>query len=478
MKNISLHMTPAAALKATANKSESNNDKAVTSEPSAFNTMLSNQLQTQSQSRQAQDRQSQDRKSVDKMTQDRQLQGRQLQDRQIQDKQLHDKQVQDKQLQGSQDLARQDAPKAELATAATSSEQAGKAGAKADKAQLTDARQALADNTAAVSTASKLKAEQPMGDDALLKAALPANNTAETNAASLVAAFNVAVVNPQLQAQSAEAAGSRQVQMDKVLNQALTQSKAGMAADKDAALESKGGLQKANWLDNALPTAVRQTAADALAQAKQQQNAMQQTVSAQAGSQQAGSQPSAIQANNSPQNLAQQAAAIAATMPPALPAVAAGPALVQAGSSNFMHTAPGKSGWDQAISQKVLWMAGEGGVQSATLTLNPPDLGPLQVVIHVNNDMVEAQFMSDNADVRQALQDGLANLRDKMHEAGIELGQTNVSAGGQAQQEFAQTAQGQRGQRMTGGDAISASEIVTTRPANVRSANGLVDTFA
>jgi flagellar hook-length control protein FliK len=485
-------MTPATALKATANKSESNNDKAVTSEPSAFNTMLSNQLQTQSQSRQLQDRQSQDRKSVDKLTQDRQLQGRQLQDRQIQDRQMQDKQVNDKQvndkqvqnkqvpdkqLQGSPDMARQDASKAKLAPTETGSEPGGKAGVKADKVQLTDARKALADNTppaAAALTAAEVKAELPLADDATLKAALPANNTAETNAANLVAAFNVAVVNPQLQAQSAEAAGSRQVQMDKVLNQALTQSKAGVAADKDAALESKAGLQKANWLDTALPTAVRQTAADALAQTKhQQQNAMQQTVSAQAGS-----QPSAIQANNSPQNLAQQAAAIAATMPPALPALAAGPALVQAGSSNFMHTAPGKSGWDQAISQKVLWMAGEGGVQSATLTLNPPDLGPLQVVIHVNNDMVEAQFMSDNADVRQALQDGLANLRDKMQEAGIQLGQTNVSAGGQAQQEFAQTAQGQRAQRMTGGDASSASETVTTRPANVRSANGLVDTFA
>lgn len=501
MKNLSLQMTAASALKPTANKSESNIDKSASTEPSAFNTMLSNQLQSQTQARQLQDRQSQDRKSADKLTQDRQLQGRQVQDKQIQDKQLQDKQLQDKQLQDKQlqvqqvgdgqESTTQNMAKPGLAASVTSNEQAGKAAAKVDKAQAADAN--LVANTAALSTASALtltntKGEAELAIDAKLKAQLPVNNTAESNAASLVAAFNIAVVNPQMQAQSAEAAGSRQKNMDNILSQALTQHKT--AADKDAALaveDAAGAAHKANWLDGVLPTAMRQAAGDELAQTKLKQAGMQQTLSqsqqnsAQLNAQaQNNSQQNPLQQSAIEQNLAQQAGVFAATMPASLQAVASGPALAatQAGSSNFINASPGKSGWDQAISQKVMWMAGEGSVQSATLTLNPPDLGPLQVVIHVNNDQVEAQFMSDNADVRQALQDGLANLREKMNEAGIQLGQTNVSAGGQAQQEFGQAAQGQRAQRMSGGDRDNTTETITTRPTAVRSANGLVDTFA
>lgn len=496
MKNLSLQMTPATALKPTANKSEGNIDKSASTEPSAFNTMLSNQLQTQAQTKQLQDRQSQDKKSANKLTQDRQLQGRQQQDRQLQDKHIENKQLQDKQLQDNQGFSKQAASKPELAPAVPAnkssssqpalSEAGGKVGAKTDKAQPTTTRIELTENKAAAA-ANTAKTEPLLTEDGLLKVQLPANNMAENNAASLVAAFNVAVVNPQLQAQSAEAAGTRQKNMDNILNQALTQSKTVAVKDAALAVEDSAGAatHNANWLDGVLPTAMRQAAGDELTQTKLQQAGMQQALSQQNSAQltsqaQNNSQHIAVQQSAMEQNQAQSAGIFAATMPASLQAVAAGPALAtaQAGSSNFINASPGKSGWDQAISQKVMWMAGEGGVQSATLTLNPPDLGPLQVVIHVNNDQVEAQFMSDNADVRQALQDGLANLRDKMNEAGIQLGQTNVSAGGQAQQQFGQAAQGQRAQRMSGGDSVNATETVTTRPTAVRSANGLVDTFA
>jgi flagellar hook-length control protein FliK len=474
MKNLSLPMSTDTALKSTTSKSESNN-KSLTAEPGAFKAMLSNQLQNQAQARQLQVRQSQDRKSVDKSTQDKQLQSRQLQDKQLQD---------------NQDLAKQNALKPELVTPVAKSQQpvnkpATSANAKLDSAEQNDAVKVVVDNASALST-SNANSEPALADNAALKAQETAKHVTETNAANLLAAFNVAVVNPQAQAQSVEAAGSRQKNMDNVLNQALTQSKAGAVADKNSAQampESTDVAQKANWLDSVLPTALRQAAGDDIAQTKVQHSAIQQAATQQALSQQntalqTGSNQNSTQLNTVQQNLAQQAGVIAATMPPALQSAVVSPAVAQAGSSNFIQASPGKSGWDQAISQKVMWMAGEGGVQSATLTLNPPDLGPLQVVIHVNNDMVEAQFMSDNADVRQALQDGLTNLRDKMNEAGIQLGQTNVSAGGQAQQEFQQAGQGQRAQRMAGAESLSAAETAAVKPAVIRTANGLVDTFA
>ena len=150
---------------------------------------------------------------------------------------------------------------------------------------------------------------------------------------------------------------------------------------------------------------------------------------------------------------------------------------VQAASANAINVYPGKAGWDQAIGQKVVWMVGA-GEQSATLTLNPPDLGPLQVVINVQNDKADTTFISDNAEVRQALQDGMSNLRDKMNESGIQLGQANVSSGGQAQQEFQQTMQNRAASRLDKSAPISHEENAASTKTLTRVANGLVDTFA
>jgi len=160
-----------------------------------------------------------------------------------------------------------------------------------------------------------------------------------------------------------------------------------------------------------------------------------------------------------------------------VPTNTAAPTQHTAASSNLINIYPGKSGWDQAISQKVVWMVGA-SEQSATLTLNPPDLGPLQVVINVTNDMVDTTFISDNAEVRQALQDGMSNLREKMNESGIQLGQSNVSSGGQLQQQFQQTSQQQNSRSKLDNTTLLPIEKVNTAQNSIRIANGLVDTFA
>ncbi|MDI1308510.1 MAG: flagellar hook-length control protein FliK [Methylotenera sp.] len=152
-------------------------------------------------------------------------------------------------------------------------------------------------------------------------------------------------------------------------------------------------------------------------------------------------------------------------------------AMQQLGSSNTLNVYPGKAGWDQAISQKVVWMLGA-QEQSATLTLNPPDLGPLQIVIRVHNDQADTTFISDNAEVRQALQDGMDNLRGKMNESGIQLGQANVNSGGQMQQQFQQAAQQSRAEASVKDSTISSTEQVnSSNKTLVHTSNGLVDTF-
>lgn len=151
----------------------------------------------------------------------------------------------------------------------------------------------------------------------------------------------------------------------------------------------------------------------------------------------------------------------------------------QLASANVINVYPGKTGWDQAISQKVVWMVGA-GQQSASLTLNPPDLGPLKVVINVHNDQADTTFISDNDEVRKALESGMAHLREKMSESGIQLGQANVSTSQQSQQEFQQAAQGQ-GRVFDGAKNQTSTKAVETdshAKVSVRVSDGLVDTFA
>jgi len=147
-------------------------------------------------------------------------------------------------------------------------------------------------------------------------------------------------------------------------------------------------------------------------------------------------------------------------------------------ASNIITTAFGKAEWNQAINQKVVWMAGA-SEQSATLTLNPPDLGPVQVVIQVDNQHVDTTFISDNPEVRQALEDGMQMLRDKMSESGIQLGNAHVNSGEQSKrdaQQMGQESQRQRANNTENQSAESAQEQAKTTITRV--SNGLVDTFA
>lgn len=92
------------------------------------------------------------------------------------------------------------------------------------------------------------------------------------------------------------------------------------------------------------------------------------------------------------------------------------------------HLAPrvGAPGWDQAVGQKIVWMVA-GGKQTAELTLNPPDLGPMQVVLSVNNDKASATFVTAQPEVREALESALPKLRQMMNDSGVQLSGFSVS---------------------------------------------------
>ncbi len=172
------------------------------------------------------------------------------------------------------------------------------------------------------------------------------------------------------------------------------------------------------------------------------------------------------------------AAATAAAIPAAQNVVqTAGLAAAQVvGVTDKLTPQVGSTGWDQALGQKVVWMVA-GGQQSASLTLNPPDLGPMQVVLNVTNSHATATFTAAQPEVRQALEAAMPKLREMLGDAGISLGQTSVNAGNAQQQNFAD----QSSQKSSGGvQAVDPTDtrIVASQPRQTSSGIGLVDTFA
>jgi flagellar hook-length control protein FliK len=135
----------------------------------------------------------------------------------------------------------------------------------------------------------------------------------------------------------------------------------------------------------------------------------------------------------------------------------------------------GTTAWNQALGEKIVWMAGA-AQQTATLTLNPPNMGPLQVVINLSNDQATANFFSAQPEVRQALEAAFPRLREMMNEAGIELGQATVSSETPQQNERdARQAHGIARLLPGGDDTLGGMQ---TGQLPIRQSRGLIDTFA
>ncbi|NTY40586.1 flagellar hook-length control protein FliK [Burkholderia diffusa] len=194
----------------------------------------------------------------------------------------------------------------------------------------------------------------------------------------------------------------------------------------------------------------------------------------------------ALQADASVQSGAQHALAAGASAAAAAQAnLQLSPAASAIAAANPHVLAPhvGTADWTDALSQKVVFLS-NAHQQSAELTLNPPDLGPLQVVLRVADNHAHALFVSQHAQVRDAVEAALPKLREAMEAGGLGLGSASVSDGGFAsqQQNPQQTfAHGQSPRRGHGGssavDAPADAAQSAPAAASVTRA-GLVDTFA
>ena len=145
--------------------------------------------------------------------------------------------------------------------------------------------------------------------------------------------------------------------------------------------------------------------------------------------------------------------------------------------------------WNQELGQKLIWMHNQ-NAPSAELRLNPPDLGPISIKIDVNHDQTNVSFVTQNTEVKEAIEAAIPKLREMLGGQQLNLADVNVSQQQSEQRQangFFQAANHQNQGNNSGGNArnsqngdnlaaIDTAEEIDSGRAVV--SNGLLSVFA
>ena len=135
--------------------------------------------------------------------------------------------------------------------------------------------------------------------------------------------------------------------------------------------------------------------------------------------------------------------------------------------------------WPQQFGDKIVWLA-KNDQQTAQININPPQLGPVQITINLSGDQASLAFASPHAEVRQAIESAMPQLKELLASAGINLGQANVGAN-LSQQNPDNPSQSANANRSTDENAIlPANDNTPSTGAStvLNRGRGLVDLFA
>ncbi len=91
-----------------------------------------------------------------------------------------------------------------------------------------------------------------------------------------------------------------------------------------------------------------------------------------------------------------------------------------------MSVPPGHPGWAGEMTQKVAWLARDGG-HTAHIRLDPPELGSLTVKVSVDSDSnTQISFVAATPQARDMLESQMGRLREMLAQQGMDLSRADV----------------------------------------------------
>lgn len=117
--------------------------------------------------------------------------------------------------------------------------------------------------------------------------------------------------------------------------------------------------------------------------------------------------------------------------------------------------------WSREAAQVVRVMLTE-KVSEAELRVNPPELGPIDVVVKVEGDATTITFTANSPETRSLLELHLPKLREALDAAGLQLADASVNSGGT-----------QRDSRGTSGSPAPSQEYLIGSDSGSKDSNSL-----
>lgn len=117
-----------------------------------------------------------------------------------------------------------------------------------------------------------------------------------------------------------------------------------------------------------------------------------------------------------------------------------------------------------SVKDKVLVMINQ-KLQQVDIKLDPPELGNVQVRVNLQGDAATVNFVVQNPQAKEALEQQMGKLRDMLNESGVDVGEANVEQQqNQQQDEFTEQQQGGQSERLSqkniADDAVVSATLV------------------
>lgn len=140
-------------------------------------------------------------------------------------------------------------------------------------------------------------------------------------------------------------------------------------------------------------------------------------------------------------------------------------------------------GWDSMLGNRLMWMVGK-QMQSAALKITPPNMGPIDIKVAIQNDQASVSFVAQHGLVREALEMAIPRLKEMFGESNLQLVNVDVGqreSGDQSSlQSFTEEAQEGFNSAADGGDQSGEGLSVDTdgEMITVTTHDGLLDDYA
>lgn len=144
---------------------------------------------------------------------------------------------------------------------------------------------------------------------------------------------------------------------------------------------------------------------------------------------------------------------------------------------NTLQAQPSSPAFPTELVSEVRFLL-KGGLQHAELRMNPVELGPIQIEMHLNAQVADIGFTAAHAATREGIAQSLPQLRDMLSSQGLSLGQTSVGAQAQGQQQAQQERARPDASPNPTGSVVRSTSMAVRVGAATRSARGVLDLYA